>query len=131
VTRPPRTWVSRGTFCFHFASKEDILLAMTSGTAQATIGQIEAGSREGVPPIAGRAGDGVDGRACRARAQGAAVRAGSVGFRARAGAVMLTGSRRGTAFASLLRYGKERGEPGTQVDPEETAAMPASRPAGF
>src|SRR5215469_17710803 len=34
--------VSKGTFYFHFASKEDILLEMSSATAQAMIDQIEA-----------------------------------------------------------------------------------------
>jgi AcrR family transcriptional regulator len=119
--------VSRGTFYFHFASKEDILLAMTSGTAQAMIDQIEAGMSEGVPlhALTEQVMASMARRVVRAP-RAAALRAGTLGSRARAGEVTLTGSRLGTAFASLVRYGKERGELNAQVDDEETAAMLAA-----
>jgi hypothetical protein len=52
-----------------------------------------------------------------------ALRAGTLGFSARAGKVTLTGPRLGTAFESLVRYGKERGELGPDIDEDETAAM--------
>jgi AcrR family transcriptional regulator len=41
--------VSKGSFYFHFASKEQILLEMGSATAQAMVDQVEAGLRDDVP----------------------------------------------------------------------------------
>jgi AcrR family transcriptional regulator len=116
--------VSKGTFYFHFASKEDILLAMTSATVQAMIDQIEAGMRRGVPlhSLTEQVMASMAGRVVRAP-KAAAVRAGALGFRARAGEVTLAGTRLGTAFESLVRYGKERGELSAKVDEEEAAAM--------
>src|SRR5690349_15550464 len=116
--------VSKGTFYFHFAGKEDILLEMTSATAQAMIDQIEAGMRRGVPlrPLAGQVMDSMARRVARAP-RAAALRAGSLGFSARAGAVTLTGPRLGAAFESLVRYGKGRGELGATIDEDEAAAM--------
>src|SRR5215469_5599774 len=109
--------VSKGTFYFHFASKEDILLEMSSATAQAMIDQIEAGIREGVPlhPLAEQVMAVVARRVVRAP-RAAALRTGSLGYSARAGAVTLTGPRLGAAFGSLVRYGKERGELSAQTD---------------
>jgi AcrR family transcriptional regulator len=116
--------VSKGTFYFHFASKEDILLEMSSATAQAMIDQIEAGARRGVPlhPLTEQVMASMARRVARAP-RAAALRAGSLGFSARAGAVTLTGPRLGVAFESLLRYGKERGELSATTDEDETAAM--------
>jgi AcrR family transcriptional regulator len=116
--------VSKGTFYFHFASKEDILLEMSSATAQAMIDQIEAGARRGVPlhPLTEQVMASMARRIARAP-RAAALRAGSLGFSARAGAVTLTGPRLGVAFQSLLRYGKERGELSATTDEDETAAM--------
>jgi hypothetical protein len=53
----------------------------------------------------------------------AALRAGALGFQGRAGEVTLTGSRLGTAFEILVRYGKETGELSASADEEEAAAM--------
>ena len=116
--------VSKGTFYFHFASKEDILLEMSSATAQAMIDQIEAGIRRGVPlqALAEQVMAVVARRVARAP-RAAALRTGSLGYSARAGAVTLTGPRLGAAFGSLVRYGKERGELSAQTDEDEAAAM--------
>jgi len=116
--------VSKGTFYFHFAGKEDILLEMTSATAQAMIDQIEAGMRQGVPlhPLTEQVMASMARRIARAP-RAAAVRAGSLGFSARAGAVTLTGPRLGAAFEALVRYGKERGELPAAIGEDEAAAM--------
>ena len=84
--------VSKGTFYFHFASKEDILLEMTSATVQAMIDQAEAGMRRGVPlhSLTERVMASMAQRVVRAP-KAAALRAGTLGFRARAGEVTLAG----------------------------------------
>ena len=116
--------VSKGTFYFHFANKEDILQEMTSATAQSMIDQIEAGIRRGVPlhPLAEQVMTVMARRIARAP-KAAALRAGSLGFSARAGTVTLTGPRLGAAFGALVRYGKERGELSATIDGDEAAAM--------
>jgi AcrR family transcriptional regulator len=116
--------VSKGTFYFHFANKEDILQEMSSATAQAMIDQIEAGMRRGVPlhPLAEQVMAVMARRIVRAP-RAAALRAGSLGFSARAGTVTLTGPRLGAAFEVLVRYGKERGELSAKIDEGEAAAM--------
>lgn len=116
--------VSKGTFYFHFASKEDVLAEVASGTAQTVIAQVESGIRRGVPvrELTEQVVAALARRVLRAP-KGAAVRTGSLGFQARAGAVTLTGPRLGAAFEILLRYGKESGELGAALDVEEGAAM--------
>jgi AcrR family transcriptional regulator len=116
--------VSKGTFYFHFANKEDILQEMSSATAQAMLDQIEAGMRRGIPlhPLAGQVMAVVARRVARGP-RAAALRAGSLGFSARAGRVTLTGPRLGTAFETLVRYGKERGELSVTIDEDEATAM--------
>jgi AcrR family transcriptional regulator len=116
--------VSRGTFYFHFASKEDIILEMSSATTQALIDQIEVGVRRGVPlhSLTEQVMASMARRVVRAP-KAAALRAVALGFRVRASEVTLGGTRFGAAFGSLVRYGKERGELSAEVDEEETAAM--------
>lgn len=116
--------VSKGTFYFHFASKEEILLEMSSATAQAMIDQVEAGIRRDIPlrSLSEEVMASMAQRVVRAP-KAAAVRAGSLGFSARAGVVTLEGPRLGTVFESLVRYGKERGELSSKTDVEESAAM--------
>ena len=116
--------VSKGTFYFHFANKEEILLEMSSATAQAMIDQVEAGIRRDVPlrSLSEEVMASMAQRVVRAP-KAAAVRAGSLGFSSRAGAVTLAGPRLGVAFESLVRYGKERGELSAKTDVEESAAM--------
>jgi AcrR family transcriptional regulator len=116
--------VSRGTFYFHFAGKEDILLEMSSATVQAMIDQIQAGMRRGIAlhPLTGHLMASMARRVARGP-RAAALRAGALGFQGRAGEVTLTGSRLGTAFEILVRYGKETGELSASADEEEAAAM--------
>jgi AcrR family transcriptional regulator len=116
--------VSKGTFYFHFAGKDDILLEMSSATVAVMIDQIEAGVRQGVPlhPLAEQVMDAMAQRVVRTP-KAAALRAGALGFRARAGEVTLAGHRLGSAFEALVRYGKERGELSAEVDEEEAVAM--------
>jgi AcrR family transcriptional regulator len=116
--------VSKGTFYFHFASKEEILLELSSATAQALIDQVEDGVRRDVPlrALSREVMDAMAERVARGP-KAAAVRAGSLGFSSRSGAVTLTGPRLGAAFESLVRYGTERGELSAETDVEESAAM--------
>jgi hypothetical protein len=97
---------------------------MTSGTARAMIDQIEAGLRAGVPlrELTEQVMASLARRVARAP-RAIALRAGALGLRARAGEVTLAGTRLGAAFEALVRYGKERGELGAEVDGEEAAAM--------
>jgi len=116
--------VSKGTFWFHFASKEAVLLEMSSATVQAMIDQVEAGMRRGdpLPSLSEQVMTSMAQRVARAP-KAAALRAGALGFTARAGEVALTGPRLAVAFESLVRYGTERGELSATVDVEEAAAM--------
>jgi AcrR family transcriptional regulator len=116
--------VSRGTFYFHFAGKDEILLEMSSGTAQAMLGQIEEGISQGVPlhPLAGQVMTGMWQRVVRGP-RAAAQRVSALALRAEADAVTLAGTRLGTAFEALVRYGKERGELDAELDEEETVTL--------
>jgi AcrR family transcriptional regulator len=116
--------VSKGTFYFHFAGKEDVVREMSSATVQAMIDQVETGTRKGVPlhSLSEQVMASMARRVVRAP-RAAALRAGSLGFTSRAGEVTLAGPRLGTAFEALLRHGKERGELSANLDVEEGAAM--------
>jgi AcrR family transcriptional regulator len=116
--------VSRGTFYFHFAGKDEILLEMSSGTAQAMLGQIEEGMSRGVPlrPLAGQVMTFMFQRVVRGP-KSTALRVSALSLRAQADGVTLAGTRLGTAFEALVRYGKERGELGAEVDEEETVTL--------
>ncbi|MCX4091141.1 TetR/AcrR family transcriptional regulator [Nocardia sp. alder85J] len=116
--------VSKGTFYFHFAGKEDILLEMTSATARTMLDRIETGSRADVPlrTLTDQVVTAMADRVVRAP-RGAAARAGALGSKARAGEVTLAGPRLGDAFEALARYGARRGELGAAIAPADTAAM--------
>jgi AcrR family transcriptional regulator len=116
--------VSKGSFYFHFASKEQILLEMSSATAQAMVDQVEAGLRRDLPvrTLIEEVVTSMAQRVVRAP-KAAALRSASLGFKLRAGEVTLTGPRLGVAFEALIRYGKDRGELSAQADVEDTAAM--------
>jgi AcrR family transcriptional regulator len=115
--------VSKGTFYFHFANKDAILLEMSSVTAQLMIDEIEAGMRQGVPlhSLTEQVMTSMARRVARGP-KAAALRSSAVGVRAQASET-LTGPRFGAAFEALVRYGKERGELSAKVDEEEAAAM--------
>ncbi|MBO0853423.1 MAG: TetR/AcrR family transcriptional regulator [Nocardia sp.] len=116
--------VSKGTFYFHFASKEDLLAEMASATAQTVIDEIEDGIGKELPlrSLTDRVAAALARRVTRAP-RAAALRAGTLGFSSRAGAVTLAGPRLGVAFEALVRYGKQRGELGASIDEQEGAAM--------
>jgi AcrR family transcriptional regulator len=116
--------VSKGSFYFHFASKEQILLEMSSATAQVMVDQVEAGLARGEPvhALIDEVVTAMAQRVVRAP-KAAALRSASLGFKLRAGEVTLPGPRLGVAFEALVRYGKERGELSAGADVEDTAAM--------
>jgi len=116
--------VSRGTFYFHFASKDEILLEMSSSTAQMILSRIEEGIAQGIPlhPLAGQIMTAMSERVTRGP-RAAALQISALALRAQSDRVTLAGLRLGTAFEALVRYGKERGELAPEVDEEETVAM--------
>jgi AcrR family transcriptional regulator len=113
--------VSKGTFYFHFANKEAIVIEMGSTTIQAMIDYIHIGSQRGVSLdsladqtmklMARRIASGPRAAASRAAALGNMTEV--------AGA----SPRLDAAFEGLLRYGKERHELGPHIDVEDAAAM--------
>jgi AcrR family transcriptional regulator len=116
--------VSKGTFYFHFANKEAILLEMSSATVQAMADEIETGTARGVP--LGTLSEQVMAKMARrvVRApKAAALRVGALGFTVRPEESTVAGPRLSDAFETLLRYGQERGELSPQADVEEGAAM--------
>ncbi|HEX4291712.1 MAG TPA: helix-turn-helix domain-containing protein, partial [Trebonia sp.] len=116
--------VSKGSFYFHFANKEAILLEMSSATIQTMIDQVESGAAQGVPlsSLADQVMGAMASRVVRAP-RGAAVRAGALGFAVPASERAPASPRLPVAFESLLGYGKERGELSPQLDVDEGAAM--------
>lgn len=116
--------VSKGTFYFHFPNKEAILLEMSSATIQSMIDQVDAGTEAGIPlsDLSDQVMAAMARRVVRTP-KSAALRVGTLGFAVRPDAGPSTSPRISGAFESLLRYGKERGELGKQVDVEEGAAM--------
>ncbi|ONH24097.1 TetR family transcriptional regulator [Pseudofrankia asymbiotica] len=116
--------VTRGTFYFHFANKEAILIELGSATIQAMIDQVEAGAAQGVPlrSLSEQVMASMARRVVRTP-RAAALRAGSLGFAARPDGSTPASPRLSVAFETLLRYGKERDELSTRIDEEEAAAM--------
>jgi AcrR family transcriptional regulator len=113
--------VSKGTFYFHFANKEAIVIEMGSTTIQAMIDYIRVASQRGVSLhslaeqtmklMARRIASGPRAAASRAAALG--------NMTAAAGA----SPRLDVTFQSLLHYGKNRHELGPHIDIEDAAAM--------
>lgn len=116
--------VSKGSFYFHFANKEAILLEMSSATIRKMIDQIEAGTEQDVPlpTLSEQVMTSMARRVVRGP-KAAAARAGSLGFAVRADAGAVASPRLSVAFEALLGHGRERGELDAQVDVEEAAAM--------
>jgi AcrR family transcriptional regulator len=115
--------VSRGSFYFHFANKEAILLEMSSATIEEMVDQVEVGTGQGVSLRA--LSDEMMSLLARRVARtpkAAALRAGALGLAARSDGTMASPRLNG-AFESLLRYGKERGELDADVDVDDAAAM--------
>ncbi|PXW28779.1 UNVERIFIED_CONTAM: TetR family transcriptional regulator [Williamsia faeni] len=116
--------VSKGSFYFHFANKEAILLEMGSATIRAMIDQIDAGTAGDVPlhTLSEQVMTSMARRTVRAP-RVAAVRSSTLGFPTRALVGTPENPRLNVAFESLLRYGIKRGELSAQIDAEEGAAM--------
>jgi AcrR family transcriptional regulator len=116
--------VSKGSFYFHFANKEAILLEMSSATIQAMIDQIESESARAVPlrSLSEQVMTAMARRVARAP-KTVALRAGALGFPTKADVGSPGNPRLSTAFESLLRHGAERGELDARTDVEEGAAM--------
>jgi AcrR family transcriptional regulator len=117
--------VSKGTFYFHFANKEDLLREMLSATARAAISEVEQGISLGVPLFA--LAEEVMASMARKVAsmpKAAALRAGAVSLKSRLSQTTLT-IPRGTlpAFEALVRHGMERGELSARTDADDAAAM--------
>lgn len=118
--------VSKGTFYFHFANKEAILLDMSSGTTQAMIDRIAEGAARGVSlhVLSDQVMSTMARRVVRAP-KSATLRAGALGLTGRADGT-LAGPRLAVAFEALLRYGTEHGELSAGTDVEDRAAMLAA-----
>jgi len=117
--------VSKGTFYFHFAHKEDILLEMPWATAEAMIDEAEAAMRRGERTL-----DLVDQLMASlarrvARAPRAAVlrMAGHWSRLLRADTMPDTPRGVGEAFAAVVRYAIERGDLPRDVEVEELATL--------
>jgi AcrR family transcriptional regulator len=116
--------VSKGTFYFHFANKEAIVVAMGSTTIEAMVDQVESGVGRGEPMHA--LGDQMMALMARRVVRGpkaVALRAAALGFPGPADELLAGSPRLTDAFESLLRYGQDRGELSRQVDVDEAAAM--------
>jgi AcrR family transcriptional regulator len=116
--------VSKGTFYFHFASKQDLLLEMSSATVQAMIDEVDKGVRNGIPlqSLTLQVMNSMARRVSRAP-KAAALRAVVLAFDSQLGQARPARPRLGCAFEALIRYGKDRGELPNQTDVEEGAAI--------
>jgi AcrR family transcriptional regulator len=117
--------VSRGTFYFHFANKDELLLEMGSDLVEVLITEVDAGIARGerLFPLVERVMTSMARRVAHAP-RGAVVRSAALGFQVRLGERATLGSRQiGSAFEALVRYGKDRGELSTDTDVEDAAAM--------
>ncbi|MGO8861303.1 MAG: TetR/AcrR family transcriptional regulator [Acidimicrobiales bacterium] len=116
--------VSKGTFYFHFASKQDLLLEMSSATVQAMIDEVDKGVRQGIPlqSLTPQVMSSMARRVARAP-KAAALRAAALAFGSQLGHATPARPRLGVAFEALIRYGKDRGELNSKTDVEDAAAM--------
>lgn len=114
--------VSKGTFYFHFPNKESILVEMGSRTIRAMIEEIETRTDADVPlrAMSDQIMTFMARRVVRAP-RAAALRAAALGLTMERQTVDAN-PRLNAAFASLLRYGVQRGELGA-VDVDDAAAM--------
>ena len=118
--------VTKGTFYFHFAHKEDILLEMGVETAQAMMREVELGirgSRPAVEILQGRISSLA--RRIERAPRGAVVRSVSeLSRRAHEMPAYPTGALTfSTAFATIAAYGAERGEFPAGLDPDDFGAV--------
>jgi AcrR family transcriptional regulator len=116
--------VSKGTFYFHFANKEAVLVEMSSATIQSMIDQVDAGTADGLAlrPLSEQMMASMARRVVRGP-KAAALRASALGFTGQPNEGTVATPRLAAAFESLLYYGKERGELDARIDVEDAAAM--------
>jgi AcrR family transcriptional regulator len=117
--------VSRGTFYFHFANKDELLLEMGAQLAEHLNDEVDAGIARGeaLGPLVDRVLASMARRVAQTP-KAAAVRSGALGFQVRSGERPKTMARgTGAAFETLVAYGKERGELSVATDVEDAAAM--------
>ena len=116
--------VSKGTFYFHFANKEAVLVEMSSATVQAMIDEVANGVRQGTPlqPLTRQVMTSMARRVARAP-KTAALRAAALGLQSQLTPTTAARPRLGVAFEALISYGKEQGELGAEIEVEEAAAI--------
>jgi AcrR family transcriptional regulator len=116
--------VSKGTFYFHFANKDAVLLEMSTGTTEAMVELVQAGARKGVSlSTLSTQMMGLMARRVSRAPKAAALRAATVGLTGRTDGQLNASPRLGVAFESLLHYGVESGGLDPQTDIAEGAAM--------
>ena len=116
--------VSKGTFYFHFANKDAVLLEMSSSMIDAMLAQVATGAARGssVTAVSEELMSLVTRRVARTP-KAAALRAGTLGVAGRADGQVSRAPRLAVAFESLVRYGTGCGDLDADTDVEETAAM--------
>jgi AcrR family transcriptional regulator len=116
--------VSKGTFYFHFARKEEVLLELSLATVQAMIDDVDKGVQQGVPleSLTLQVMTSMARRVARAP-KAAALRAGALGVQSRLTQATTVRPHMSSAFEALIRHGKDRGELSAKVDVEDAAAM--------
>jgi AcrR family transcriptional regulator len=118
--------VTKGTFYFHFAHKEDILLEMGMETAQALMQEAELGMRHGRPAteiLQGRMAS-LARRIERAPLAAVVRSVSELSRRAHEAPAYPVGAISfATAFAAVAAYGSERGELPADLDAEDFGAV--------
>jgi AcrR family transcriptional regulator len=115
--------VSKGTFYFHFSSKQEILLEMAWGTARRMVEEADAGIRRGTPMF-----DLVD-QLMRSMARRVSGTPKALVFRVvgewshLSPDVVARPAGVGVGFEAVIRYGQDRGSLPDELDPYEVAAL--------
>lgn len=116
--------VSKGTFYFHFASKDDVLLEMSAATVLSMIEEVDKGMSRSLPllQLNRRVMTSMARRISKAP-RAATLRVVAIGFGTQPTEGTPERPRVATAFEKIVRYGKDRGELDAKADVEDVAAM--------